>query len=89
VPPIILYEESYRGYKIIDGRERLKAIADFYSNRLALTGLEVELELDGCTYATLPIATRDILSFFCHSRQRKKRKSQTKEIKRDDCARYS
>jgi hypothetical protein len=29
------------------------------------------------------------LPFFCHSRQKKKRKSQTKEIKRDDCARYS
>ncbi|NHC36916.1 DUF262 domain-containing protein [Scytonema millei] len=58
VPPIILYEESYGKYKIIDGRERLKASADFYSNRLALTGLEIELELDGCTCATLPTEIR-------------------------------
>lgn len=61
VPPIILYEESYGKYKIVDGRERLKAIADFYNRRLVLTGLELEPELDGRTYATLPTETKDIL----------------------------
>lgn len=61
VPPIILYEESYGKYKIIDGKERLKAIADFYNNRLALTGLEFDLKLDGRTYATLPTEIKDIL----------------------------
>lgn len=58
VSPIILYEESYEKYKVIDGKERLKAIADFYSNKLALTGLEVETELDGCTLATVPTHVR-------------------------------
>lgn len=54
VLPIILYEESYGKYKIIDGRERLKAIADFYNRRLTLSGLELEPDLDGRTHATLP-----------------------------------
>lgn len=61
VSPIILYEESYGKYKIIDGRERLKAIADFYNRRLVLTGLELEPELDGRTYATLPTAAQSKL----------------------------
>lgn len=61
VPPIILYEESYGKYKIIDGRERLRAIADFYNRRLVLTGLELEPELDGRTYATLSTAVQSKL----------------------------
>jgi len=61
VPPIILYEESYGKYKIIDGKERLKAIADFYNRRLVLTGLELEPKLDGRTRATLPTAVKSKL----------------------------
>ncbi len=40
----------------------LCAIADFYSNKLGLTGLEVKPELDGCTYVTLPIRVRSLLN---------------------------
>ena len=39
----------------------MKAIADFYSNKLTLTGLEVETELNGCTYVTLPTLVRAVL----------------------------
>ncbi len=62
VSPIILYEESYGKYKVIDGKEKLKAIADFYSDKLVLTGLEVKPELDGCTYVTLPIRVKSLLN---------------------------
>lgn len=41
VPPIVIYEQRYSSHVVIDGKERLRAIADFYSNKLALTGLEV------------------------------------------------
>ncbi|MFN6567238.1 DUF262 domain-containing protein [Dendronalium sp. ChiSLP03b] len=54
VMPIVLYERSYHTYEVIDGKQRLKAIVDFYSNQLVLSGLEVKTELNGCTYTTLP-----------------------------------
>ncbi len=54
IPPIILYEKEYKQYQVIDGRQRLKAIVDFYSDRLVLSRLDIKHELDGCTYATLP-----------------------------------
>ncbi|MBD2254267.1 DUF262 domain-containing protein [Nostoc parmelioides] len=61
VMPIILYEMSYHTYKVIDGKQRLKAILDFYSNQLALSGLEIKTELNRCTYANLPVhAQKDL-----------------------------
>lgn len=54
VMPIVLYERSYHTYVVIDGKQRLKAITDFYSNQLVLSELEVKTELNGCTYTTLP-----------------------------------
>lgn len=62
VMPILLYETSYHTYKVIDGKQRLKAILDFYSNKLALTGLEVKTEINGCTCATLPFHVGKILN---------------------------
>lgn len=61
VPPIVLYSLRYGSHVVIDGKERLRAIAEFYSNKLALTGLEVRPTLDGCTYATLSTQVRYIL----------------------------
>jgi hypothetical protein len=61
VMPIVLYESSFNTYKVIDGKQRLKAIVDFYSNQLALSGLEIKTELNGCTYANLPVhAQKDL-----------------------------
>lgn len=62
VMPIIVYEKSYKSYEVIDGRERLKTIVDFYSDRLILTGLEVETDLDNCTYSTCPIKVKQRLN---------------------------
>jgi hypothetical protein len=61
VMPIVLYESSFNKYKVIDGKQRLKAIVDFYSNQLPLSGLEIKTELNGCTYADLPVhAQKDL-----------------------------
>jgi Protein of unknown function DUF262 len=60
--PIILYEKEYEQYQVIDGRQRLKAIVDFYSNRLILSGLDIKHELDGCTYETLPTKIKTALN---------------------------
>ncbi|MDY6782190.1 MAG: DUF262 domain-containing protein [Cyanobacteriota bacterium] len=54
VPPIILYEQDYNFYEVMDGQQRITAIQDFYENRLKLTGLELWPELKGRTYETLP-----------------------------------
>ncbi|MHC5825228.1 MAG: DUF262 domain-containing protein [Nostoc sp.] len=65
VMPIVLYERSDHIYEVVDGKQRLKAIVDFYSNKLVLSGLEFKTELNGCTYATLPYHAKTVLN--CHS----------------------
>ena len=62
VTPIIVYEKSYNSYEVIDGRERLKTVVDFYSDRLTLTGLEVETDLEEYKYSTLPLRVKDKLN---------------------------
>lgn len=61
VTPIIVFEKEYNIHQVIDGRERLKTIADFYSDRLTLIGLEIETDLDKCTYSTLSAKVREQL----------------------------
>ncbi|MCL2926248.1 MAG: DUF262 domain-containing protein [Trichodesmium sp. MAG_R04] len=53
IPPIILYEQNYNSYEVIDGQQRITAIKDFYENKLKLTGLEFWPELNGLTYQEL------------------------------------
>lgn len=62
VLPIVLYERSYHLYQVIDGKQRLKTILDFYSNKLTLSGLEIKTELNGCTYTTLPVKVKTALN---------------------------
>ena len=61
VIPIIVWEKKYNSYQLIDGRERLKTVVDFYSDRLILNGLEVETDLEGCNYSTLPKIAKEQL----------------------------
>lgn len=62
VMPIVVYKKLDYTYEVIDGKQRLKAIVDFYSNKLALNGLEIKTELNGCTYATLPLKVKTELN---------------------------
>jgi hypothetical protein len=54
VPPVFLYEKAYNQYEVMDGQQRITAIADFYANRFKLTGLDLWPELNGFTYSDLP-----------------------------------
>ncbi|WP_377479004.1 MAG: DUF262 domain-containing protein [Microcoleus anatoxicus] len=54
VPPIILYEIDYYSYEVMDGQQRITAIQDFYTNKFALTGLELWPELNKLKYEQLP-----------------------------------
>lgn len=58
VPPIILFEKRYGYYELLDGKQRIIAIRDFYNNKYQLTGLEFLSEFEGCTYDELPIEFR-------------------------------
>lgn len=54
VPPIFLYERAYNSYEVMDGQQRITAIADFYRNRFKLKGLDLWPEINGLSYLELP-----------------------------------
>ncbi len=54
IPPIFLYEYKYSKYEILDGKQRISAIVDFYDDKYALTGLEEWNCLNGRVYSKLP-----------------------------------
>jgi hypothetical protein len=58
VPPVFLYETEYSRYEVMDGRQRLTAISEFYEGRFALEGLVQWVELNGRTYQKLPEQVR-------------------------------
>ncbi len=59
VPPIFLYEYDLARYEVMDGRQRLTALMDFYSDSLELKELQYWPELNGRKYSTLPTSIRD------------------------------
>lgn len=54
VPPIYLAEEENGTYSAIDGKQRLRAIADFISNRLVLRDLDRLVEAEGLRFHDMP-----------------------------------
>lgn len=59
VPPVFLYERDLARFEVMDGRQRLTTLSDFYANRFSLTGLQYWSDLDGRTYSQLPSKVRD------------------------------
>lgn len=59
VPPVFLYEYELARFEVMDGRQRLTALMDFYQGKLHLTGLQHWPELNGRTYSSLPSSIRD------------------------------
>ncbi|WP_321922958.1 GmrSD restriction endonuclease domain-containing protein [Paraburkholderia guartelaensis] len=58
VPPCFLYESDFARYEVMDGQQRISAVADFYENRFKLKGLEQWPELNGLIYDRLPSEVR-------------------------------
>lgn len=54
IPPVFLYEVEFAKYEVMDGRQRLTTIRDFYADSFILEGLEVWKELNGMNYSQLP-----------------------------------
>ncbi|MBI4081925.1 MAG: DUF262 domain-containing protein [Candidatus Lambdaproteobacteria bacterium] len=59
VPPVFLYERDLARYEVMDGRQRLTALSEFYGGKFALKGLQHWSDLDGRTYSQLPSKVRD------------------------------
>lgn len=54
VPPVYLAEETSGTFTAIDGKQRLRAIADFINGRLKLRGLESFRDAEGLVFAQMP-----------------------------------
>jgi uncharacterized protein with ParB-like and HNH nuclease domain len=54
VPPIYLAEEEYGIYSIIDGKQRITAVADYLNNAFELKGLLTFREINGVKFRDLP-----------------------------------
>jgi hypothetical protein len=61
VPPIYLAEDELGTYAVIDGKQRVTAIANYLSGRLALNGLDRFPQLDGLRFGELPRQLRNSL----------------------------
>lgn len=58
VPPVFLYEKELGRFEVMDGQQRLNAIAEFLGGSFALDGLEIWPALNGRNYAALPPLVR-------------------------------
>ncbi len=59
VPPVFLYERDLARFEVMDGRQRLTALSQFYADEFALEGLEYWSDLNGRKYSELPSKIRD------------------------------
>ncbi len=58
IPPVFLYEQEFGRYEVMDGRQRLTAISQFYGNEFSLQGLKLWPELNERKYSELPEQVR-------------------------------
>ncbi len=58
VPPVFLYEKELGRFEVMDGQQRLNAIAEFIGGHFALEGLEIWPALNDRSYGTLPPLVR-------------------------------
>jgi hypothetical protein len=59
VPPVFFYERDLARFEVMDGRQRLTALSDFYGDEFALIGLQYWSDLEGRKYSQLPSKVRD------------------------------
>lgn len=62
VPPIYLAEDETGRYSVVDGKQRLTAIADFMAGRLRLKNLESLTEAENYSLSELPDEIKNTLS---------------------------
>lgn len=62
IPPLFFAEEGYGNYIVIDGQQRLRALADLFTDELELKGLQVFNELNAKRFSQLPIELQNVLT---------------------------
>ena len=61
VPPIFLNEDQYGQYSVIDGKQRLMAITEFFKGKLELTDLNVFSDINHQNFDTLPPKLQSVI----------------------------
>jgi uncharacterized protein with ParB-like and HNH nuclease domain len=61
VPPIFLNEDKYGKYSVIDGKQRLTAITEFFKGKLELAGLKVFSDINNKTFDDLPRKLQSVI----------------------------
>lgn len=61
IPPIFLYEKDFHSYEVVDGRQRLEAIQDFFSNSFRLKKLSYYSHLNGQRFSDLSTEDQRLL----------------------------
>jgi Protein of unknown function DUF262 len=54
VPPVFLNEDEYGRYSVIDGKQRLMAVANFLGNNLVLERLKIFSDINGLKFHADP-----------------------------------
>ncbi|RKR73931.1 DUF262 domain-containing protein [Frondihabitans australicus] len=62
VPPVYLAEESRGTFAVIDGKQRLTAITEYFDNVYPITDLQLRGELEGTYFRDLPLEVSASLS---------------------------
>jgi len=61
VPPIFLNEDQYGQYSVIDGKQRLTSITEFFKGKFKLTGLKVFSDINGYCFDDLPSKLQSVI----------------------------
>jgi len=61
IPPIFLYEQDFHSYEVVDGRQRLEAIQDFFSDKFRLRKLSYYSHLNGFKFSELTAEDQRLL----------------------------
>ncbi len=61
IPPIFLYEKDFHSYEVVDGRQRLEAIQDFFSGSFRLKKLTYYSHLNGQKFSDLSTEDQRLL----------------------------
>lgn len=61
IPPIFLYEKDFHSYEVVDGRQRLEAIQDFFSDSFRLKKLTYYSHLNGQKFSDLSTEDQRLL----------------------------
>ena len=62
IPPVYLFERDYNKYDILDGKQRISALVEFYNNDYELEGLDVWSGLNGKKYNELTPTLKNALN---------------------------